>query len=31
MLGREGIRRFYLVWDEEAGRVRASHPVLEPL
>lgn len=31
MLDREGIRRFYLVWDEEAGRVRASHPILEPL
>jgi glutamate dehydrogenase/leucine dehydrogenase len=26
-----GIRRFYLVWDEEAGRIRASHPALEPL
>ncbi len=31
LLAREGIRRFYLVWDEEAGRVRASHPVLVPL
>lgn len=25
------IRRFYLVWDEEAGSVRASHPELAPL
>lgn len=31
LLARERIRRFYLVWDEEAGRVRSSHPVLEPL
>lgn len=30
-LNREGIRRFYLVWDDEAGRVQASHPVFEPL
>ena len=30
-LVRERIRRFYLVWDEEAGRVRASHPAVEPL
>jgi glutamate dehydrogenase/leucine dehydrogenase len=27
----EGIRRFYLVWDEKRGSVRASHPQLEPL
>jgi leucine dehydrogenase len=27
----EGIRRFYFVWDEEAGRVLSSHPALEPL
>ncbi len=26
-----GIRRFYLVWDPEAGRVRASHEALAPL
>ena len=31
LLSREGIHRFFLVWDEEAGRVRASHPLLEPL
>ena len=31
LLAREKVRRFYLVWDEEAGRVRASHPVVEPL
>ncbi len=31
LLAREGIRRFYLVWDEAAGRVRASHPAVEPL
>ena len=30
LLAREKVRRFYLVWDEEAGRVRASHPVVEP-
>ncbi|MDQ7087137.1 MAG: Glu/Leu/Phe/Val dehydrogenase dimerization domain-containing protein [Acidobacteriota bacterium] len=30
-LGEQGIERFYLVWDRDAGRVRASHPVLEPL
>ncbi|HVT19119.1 MAG TPA: Glu/Leu/Phe/Val dehydrogenase dimerization domain-containing protein [Thermoanaerobaculia bacterium] len=30
-LSREGIRRFFLVWDEESGRVRASHPAVEPL
>jgi len=27
----EGIRRFFLVWDEGQGNVRASHPRLEPL
>ena len=27
----EGIRRFFLVWDEGQGSVRASHPRLEPL
>ena len=27
----EGVRRFSLVWDEERGEVRASHPLLEPL
>jgi leucine dehydrogenase len=27
----EGIRRFFLVWDEESSDVRASHPALEPL
>jgi leucine dehydrogenase len=27
----EGIRRFYLVWDPDAGRVLASHQALEPL
>ena len=31
LLAREGIRRFYLVWDGTAGRVRASHPAVEPL
>lgn len=30
-LAGEGIRRFWLVWDEEALAVRASHPALEPL
>jgi len=30
-LSREGIRRFYLIWDAEAGRVRASHAALQPL
>jgi len=30
-LGAEGIRRFLLVWDGSRGRVRASHPSLEPL
>ncbi len=27
----EGIRRFFLVWDEDEKVVRASHPRLEPL
>jgi len=27
----EGIRRFFLVWDEDERVVRASHPRLEPL
>jgi glutamate dehydrogenase (NAD(P)+) len=31
LLARQGIRRFYLVWDAEATRVRASHPALAPL
>lgn len=26
-----GIRRFYLVWDDEQKKLRASHPQLEPL
>ena len=26
-----GIRRFWILWNEEEGRVHASHPVLEPL
>jgi glutamate dehydrogenase/leucine dehydrogenase len=30
-LAQRGIRRFYLVWDEEVGGVRASHPELAPL
>lgn len=30
-LAGEGIRRFWLVWDEEADDVLASHPALEPL
>ena len=30
-LVREGIRRFYLVWDPDSNRVLASHPALEPL
>ena len=30
-LVREGIRRFYLVWDPESNRVLTSHPVLQPL
>jgi len=28
---KEGVRRFYLVWDDERGEVRASHPQLESL
>jgi glutamate dehydrogenase/leucine dehydrogenase len=31
LLGRLEIRRFFLVWDPDAERVRASHPALEPL
>jgi glutamate dehydrogenase/leucine dehydrogenase len=31
LLTREGIRRFYLVWDPEGERMVASHPVVEPL
>ena len=31
LLVSEGIRRFFLVWDDERGEVRASHPQLEPL
>ena len=31
LLREQGIRRFWLAWDEKAGTVRASHPVLEPL
>jgi glutamate dehydrogenase (NAD(P)+) len=31
LLAREGIRRCYLVWDEERGEVVASHPALAPL
>jgi glutamate dehydrogenase (NAD(P)+) len=27
----EGIRRFFLVWDADSGRVRASHPALSEL
>ncbi len=30
-LREQGIRRFWLAWDEEAGTVRASHDVLAPL
>jgi glutamate dehydrogenase/leucine dehydrogenase len=30
-LSQVGIRRFYLVWDDSTGAVRASHPALEPL
>jgi len=30
-LAQAGIRLFSLVWDGEAGSVRASHPALEPL
>ncbi len=28
---REGVRRFSLVWDRGSERVRASHPLVEPL
>ena len=31
LLVEEGIRRFFLVWDEDEKVVRASHPRLEPL
>jgi leucine dehydrogenase len=31
LLTREGIRRFFLVWDPDAERVIASHPLVEPL
>ncbi len=31
VLAAEGIRRFFLVWDEEQREVRPSHPLLEPL
>jgi len=31
LLVREGIRRFFLVWEPESRRVQASHPSLEPL
>lgn len=30
-LSREGIRRFYLIWDAREGRIRVSHPALQPL
>src|SRR6185295_18528258 len=30
-LSQQGIRRFYLIWDAEAGRLRVSHPALQPL
>jgi glutamate dehydrogenase/leucine dehydrogenase len=30
-LSQAGIRRFYLVWDDAAQTLRASHPALEPL
>ena len=30
-LGEQGIRRFYCAWDADAGRVRTSHAVLEPV
>lgn len=30
-LEQNGIRRFFLVWDRENGRVQASHPALAPL
>ncbi|HVR94968.1 MAG TPA: Glu/Leu/Phe/Val dehydrogenase dimerization domain-containing protein [Thermoanaerobaculia bacterium] len=31
LLVSEGIRRFFLVWDPDAERVIASHPIVEPL
>ena len=31
LLVEQGIRRFYLVWDEDQQKVLASHPLLEPL
>jgi|HubBroStandDraft_3_1064219.scaffolds.fasta_scaffold06391_2 leucine dehydrogenase len=31
LLRREGIARLFFVWDAGAGRLRASHPLLEPL
>jgi hypothetical protein len=31
LLAREGIRRFFLVWDEDRREVRPSHRFLEPL
>lgn len=31
LLAREGIRRFFLVWDSDSERVIASHPRVEPL
>jgi glutamate dehydrogenase/leucine dehydrogenase len=31
LLAREGIARFYLVWDPETERMVASHPLVEPL
>ncbi len=31
LLVREGIRRFFLVWDQDAEQVVASHPLVEPL
>ena len=31
VLVREGIHRFYLVWDPDGNRVLASHPALTPL
>jgi glutamate dehydrogenase/leucine dehydrogenase len=30
-LTREGIRRFFLVWDEKEAKIRVSHPALAPL
>ncbi len=31
LLAEAGIQRFFLVWDEDAGELRASHPLLAPL